>query len=104
MEERGFDVTITVGAVHSLLRDTFDALPGITELEIEELTAGLRPATPDSRPIIGPGSLGGLHWATGHYRNGILLAPVTAELVLQGIEGAPVDEALSPGRFAMVRA
>ena len=57
-------------------------MPGVTELEIEELSVGLRPGTPDNLPAIGPGALDGLWWATGHYRNGILLAPLTAELVL----------------------
>jgi glycine oxidase len=103
MEERGFDVAVTAGAVHSLLRDASELMPGVSELEIDELSAGLRPATPDSAPIIGPGALAGLHWATGHYRNGILLAPVTAELVVAGIEGESTDQAFSPGRFAAVR-
>jgi glycine oxidase len=57
--------------------------------------------------VIGPGALAGLHWATGHHRNGILLAPVTAEIVLAGVlgeQGPDGAEALAPGRFAIVRA
>ena len=81
MEERGFDTTVTAGAVFELLRDAIELLPGVAELVIDELSAGLRPGTPDNAPLIGPGALAGLHWATGHHRNGILLAPMTAELV-----------------------
>ena len=81
MEERGWDTTPTAGGVYELLRDLSEIVPGVFELEIEELTAGLRPATPDNLPAIGRGALDGLIWATGHYRNGILLTPVTADLV-----------------------
>ena len=81
MEERGFDTAPTAGGVYELLRDMSELVPGVLELEIDELLAGLRPATPDNLPAIGPGALDGLVWATGHFRNGILLAPITAELV-----------------------
>ena len=67
MEERGFDTTVTAGAVFELLRDAIELLPWIAELVIDELSAGLRPATPDNLPAIGPGAIAGLHWATGHY-------------------------------------
>ena len=73
MEERGWDTTPTAGGVYELLRDLSELVPGVFELEIEELIAGLRPATPDNLPAIGRGALDGLVWATGHYRNGILL-------------------------------
>ena len=103
VEERGFDTTVTAGAAFSLLRDASELVPGVSELVIEELCAGLRPAAPDNVPVIGPGALTGLHWASGHYRNGILLAPITAELVLGGIEGGGLPDeyrdALSPRRF-----
>jgi glycine oxidase len=107
MEERGWDTTPTAGGVYELLRDLSEIVPGIFELEIEELIAGLRPATPDNLPAIGPGALDGLVWATGHYRNGILLTPVTADLVASTLAGdalpgwaAPAD----PLRFAQVAA
>ncbi len=87
VEERGFDRTVTAGAVHQLLRDASELVPGVLELEISELEAGLRPGTPDNLPLIGPADRDGLYWATGHYRNGILLAPVTAELVVAGLAG-----------------
>lgn len=81
VEERGFELTPTVGAVHELLRDAHELIPGVSELEIEELSVGLRPGTPDNAPVIGRGAVHGLTWATGHHRGGILLAPLTAQLV-----------------------
>ena len=87
MEERGFDTTVTAGGAFELLRNAFEVLPSVTELVIDELAAGLRPATPDNAPAIGPGALPGLHWATGHFRHGILLTPVTAEIVVAGLTG-----------------
>jgi glycine oxidase len=107
MEERGHDTAPTAGGVYELIRDMSELVPGVLELEIEELSAGLRPATPDNLPAIGPGALEGLIWATGHYRNGIVLAPVTADLVAATLSGdrlpdwaAPAD----PRRFARVAA
>jgi glycine oxidase len=92
VEERGFDQHATAGGVYELLRDAFELVPGVRELEIEELGVGLRPGTPDNAPIVGPGALRGLTWATGHHRNGILLAPLTAELVVETLRsGAPSD-------------
>ena len=88
MEERGHDPHPTAGGVYELLRDAHELVPGIEELRIEELSVGLRPSTPDNAPAIGPGALEGLVWATGHHRNGILLAPLTAELVSQELTGA----------------
>jgi glycine oxidase len=103
MEERGFDTTITAGAVHDLLRDAAELVPGVLELQIEQLVAGLRPATPDNAPVLGAGPvLEGLHWATGHHRNGILLAPVTGELVAAGLAGEAPAHAFGPERFARV--
>jgi glycine oxidase len=82
MEERGFEPHATAGGVYELLRDAHELVPGVSELQIEELGVGYRPSTPDNAPVIGPGAIGGLTWATGHHRNGILLAPLTAELVM----------------------
>jgi glycine oxidase len=87
MEERGEDLHPTAGGVYELLRDAHELVPGIEELQIEELNVGLRPSTPDNAPAIGPGALDGLVWATGHHRNGILLAPLTAELVTWELSG-----------------
>ncbi len=82
VEERGFRAQPTAGGVYELLRDAGELLPGISELEIEELCVGFRPGTPDNLPAIGAGALEGLVWATGHHRNGSLLAPLTAQLVV----------------------
>jgi glycine oxidase len=101
MEERGFDTTVTAGAIYGLLRDAIELLPGLSELVIDGLDAGLRPGTPDNAPLIGPGAVPGLHWATGHYRNGILLAPITAELVVESVLGSPPPSPFSPDRFSV---
>ena len=104
MEERGFDTTVTAGGAFDLLRNAFELLPSVTELVIDELSAGLRPATPDNLPAIGPGAIRGLHWAVGHYRHGILLTPITAELVVGGLTGEPIPDEFAPTRFAGVPA
>jgi glycine oxidase len=85
VEERGFELDPTVGGVYELLRGAHELVPGVSELWIEELSVGLRPCTPDNVPVVGPGKLDGLVWATGHHRNGILLAPLTAETVVEGL-------------------
>ncbi|HLH64256.1 MAG TPA: glycine oxidase ThiO [Solirubrobacteraceae bacterium] len=105
-EERGFDTTVTAGAVHELLRDATELVPGVSELVLDELSAGLRPGTPDNLPAIGPAALAGLHWAAGHRRNGILLAPVTAEIVAAALAGDGVGwdiAPFAPTRFASRR-
>ena len=106
VEERGYDTTVTAGAVYELLRDARRVVPGITELELVETRAGLRPGSPDNAPIVGSaadGGVDGLVVATGHYRQGILLAPVTAAAVAAIVTGdEPPDEMapFGPGRFA----
>jgi glycine oxidase len=102
MEERGFDTTVTGGAVFELLRDAIELLPGFSELVLDESSAGLRPCTPDNAPVIGTGALPGLLWATGHHRHGVLLAPVTADAITAAVLGqrppVPMD-AFAPERF-----
>jgi glycine oxidase len=98
-EERGFDTAMTALAVHDLLRDAAELVPGILECEIEELVAGLRPGTPDNAPLIGRLDER-VVVATGHHRNGILLAPVTARLVVAELAGEASEHAFSPHRFA----
>jgi glycine oxidase len=90
VEERGFDITVTAGGVHELLREAYRLLPEIAELELLECSAGVRPGTPDNLPLIGPGAIEGLVLATGHYRNGVLLAPLTADRVAAILAGAGV--------------
>jgi glycine oxidase len=101
MEERGFDTTVTAGAAFELLRNASELLPSVSELVIDELSAGLRPATPGNAPAIGPGSIDGLHWAAGHYRHGILLTPITAQLVAGALTGdAAIPDDFAPTRFS----
>jgi glycine oxidase len=94
IEECGFDATVTQDATDDLLREATRALPAVADLEVVDVSAGLRPAMPDNRPVIG--ELGdGVLVATGHYRNGILLAPVTAEAIVALLVGEePPAEAL----------
>jgi glycine oxidase len=102
VEEHGFDVTVTAGGVHDLLRAAVELLPEVTELELTETVAGLRPGSPDNAPMIGPSGLDGLVIASGHYRNGILLVPVTADAIAGLLAGGTIPEALlpfSPRRF-----
>jgi glycine oxidase len=96
VEERGFDVTVTAGAVYELLRDGYEIVPGLAELELTECVAGLRPGTPDNAPIVGATALRGLIVATGHYRNGILLTPLTAESVAELLVTGSAPEVLGP--------
>lgn len=98
MEEQGFDTALTAGGLYELLRDASELVPGVLELDVTETIAGLRPGTPDNAPLIGEHE--GVLFATGHHRNGILLTPVTAELVAgQLAGGAEIDAAFAPGRF-----
>ena len=102
VEDRGFDLRVTAGGVHELLREAYRALPEVAELELVECSAGLRPGTPDNAPVIGATQLDGLFVAGGHYRNGILLAPFTADVITALLTGAaaPAEAAaLSPARF-----
>jgi len=82
MEERGTDLRVQAGAVHDLLCDARAVVPGIDELELLETGTGLRPATPDNTPVVGWTALPGVAVASGHFRNGMLLAPLTAASVV----------------------
>jgi glycine oxidase len=107
MEERGFDTSPTAGGVFELLRDVSEVVPGVLELELEDVLAGLRPTTPDNVPAIGPGALEGLVWAAGHHRHGILLSGLTGELAAAALCGEHLPEwaaAADPRRFAGVPA
>lgn len=102
VEEAGFDDAVTAGGVHELLREAYRVLPEVAELELAEARAGLRPGSPDNAPLIGPGAVEGLIVASGHFRNGVLQAPATADAVaaLLADEPAPFDlEPFSPLRF-----
>jgi glycine oxidase len=103
LEEAGFEKRVTPQGVRSILDSALELVPALADAEVVETWSGLRPGTPDDLPIIGPTDIDGLFIATGHYRNGILLAPLTAKLIsrwiLQGEAGFDAA-AFSPLRFS----
>jgi glycine oxidase len=102
-EELGADTRVTAGGVWELLRDARAIVPGITELELAEAVAGLRPGTPDNAPVLGPSALPGLVLATGHFRAGVLLAPVTADVITDYLTTRRMPDlaaAFGPQRFS----
>jgi glycine oxidase len=82
-EEKGWHSRVTVGGVFELLRDATEVLPALAEAELTETLVRFRPGTPDNAPILGPTPVPGLVVATGHYRNGVLLTPVTADAIAE---------------------
>jgi glycine oxidase len=102
-EEAGFDRSPRAGAVYELLRDAQSVFPELGEAILDEVCTGLRPGSPDNAPLIGTSGLDGLIVASGHYRNGILLTPVTADGVAELISTGVVPQVLlpfTPSRFA----
>jgi glycine oxidase len=95
-EELGWDTTVTAGGVYELLRDAHELVPGITELPLTETRAGLRPGSPDNAPLLGPTGLEGLSLATGHYRNGVLLTPVTGDALAHVLATGELPEEARP--------
>ncbi|MER6347737.1 glycine oxidase ThiO [Streptomyces sp. NPDC001595] len=95
-EELGWDTTVTAGGVYELLRDAHELVPGITELPLTETRAGLRPGSPDNAPLLGPTDLEGLLLATGHYRNGVLLTPVTGDALAHALATGELPEEARP--------
>jgi glycine oxidase len=96
VEEQGFDTAVTAGGVHELLREAYGLLPEVAEMELVDTAAGLRPGTPDNLPLIGRGALDGLLLACGHYRNGVLLAPLTADAIAALLDDEELPEVLTP--------
>jgi glycine oxidase len=102
VEYMGFDKSVTAGGVHANLDAAIELAPALASARVEETWAGLRPDTPDHLPILGPTDIEGLLIATGHYRSGVLLTPITAKLICELVEGktSSVDcERFSPLRF-----
>jgi glycine oxidase len=107
VEERGFDASLTAGAVLTLLESAWRVVPSIEELPIHEMWVGHRPGSRDDAPILGAGPIPGLIYATGHHRNGILLTPITADLIAALILDGVADPALAAfgiERFALAHA
>ncbi|HEX4108521.1 MAG TPA: glycine oxidase ThiO [Solirubrobacteraceae bacterium] len=102
VEDRGFDLRATAGGARELLREAWELVPGLDELELEEHCVGLRPGTPDNVPLIGRAADGPMLYATGHHRNGVLLTPITADLVgamLAGEDPGPLAARCDPARL-----
>ena len=91
VEEKGFDLSVSAGAVGDLLDDARRLVPSLEEYELVDTTTGLRPGSPDNAPIVGSTDIPGLVIATGHYRNGFLLAPATAHEVVGLLLGDDAD-------------
>ena len=96
LEEVGFDLRPRAGAVYELLRDAQTVLPELGEAELEEVCTGLRPGSPDNAPLIGESGLPGLVHASGHYRNGILLTPITGAAIAELIVDGTVPDVVAP--------
>ena len=103
-ENAGFAKRVTAGGIASILREALKISPTVANLPIVDTWAGLRPRAADGLPVLGPcGEIDGLFYATGHYRNGILLAPLTAELISEAIVAgvaSPLLAPFSPDRFS----
>jgi glycine oxidase len=104
VEELGFDHRVTAGAIYELLRDGRTVMPMSAEYALAETSVGWRPGTPDNAPILGGCDLDGLVLATGHYRNGVLLTPITADVISTLIISGELDGVAAPFtiyRFAL---
>ncbi len=103
LEDVGFDKRVTPRGLEQIFSAVQEIAPGLAGAEVVDTWSGLRPDTPDHLPLLGPGELDGLTFATGHYRNGILLAPITAKLVGEWVTERRVSldwEHFSPLRFS----
>lgn len=101
LEEKGFDQAMTAGGLLALLEAAWRIVPGIEELNVQEMWAGHRPGSRDDAPILGASGIDGLVYATGHHRNGILLTPVTTDFIADYIATGRIDPAIAP--FGMER-
>jgi glycine oxidase len=102
-EEKGFDQRLTAGGLLDILRGAWEAVPGVYDLAVLETWAGLRPGSRDNAPILGATSVPGLIMATGHFRKGILLAPVTARKIAALVRTGKTPAEIAPfglSRFA----
>lgn len=95
-EEKGFEQEVTAGGLYELLEGAIEVVPGIRDLPVQTLDVGFRPGTRDNRPLLGPSGAPGVLYATGHYRHGILLTPVTAQEVARLVQTGASSEWLEP--------
>ena len=106
-ESAGFAKQVTAAGISSILQNAQEIAPAVYALPIVDMWAGLRPRAADNLPVMGPcDEIGGLFYATGHYRNGILLAPITGELISEAVVAgvtSPLLGPFSPSRFDLVR-
>ncbi len=96
LEDRGFDKAVTCEGVHQITGMGMELVPGLRQARLSQTWSGLRPASGDNLPLLGASSLPGLFFATGHYRNGILLTPVTAEILCALLLGKPPGRDITP--------
>ena len=96
VEEKGYDTSLTAGGMLTLLEAAWRAVPAIEELAIDEMWVGHRPGSRDDAPILGPGPIEGLVYATGHHRNGILLTPITADAIARLVLDGVAEPAIRP--------
>ncbi len=101
VEEKGYEMFPTAGGVKNILESAWEAVPGIYDLPIEEINVGLRPSSRDNAPILSDTPVAGLYMATGHYRHGILLTPVTAYEMAELIITGTTSELIKP--FSLLR-
>ena len=106
VEYVGFDKKVTAGGLRKILSAAIELVPDLAHAQVEETWAGLRPDSPDHLPILGPAEIDGLLIATGHFRSGILLTPITARLIREWVTEQTVSvdwERFSPLRFVEAR-
>jgi glycine oxidase len=104
VEYAGFEKAVTVEALDHLLAAALELMPSLNKAEVVETWSGLRPDTADHLPVLGPGGIENLWLATGHFRNGILLAPLTADLITESVTRNRLPDSLEPfgvGRFTV---
>src|SRR5262249_52312618 len=94
---------VTTAGLSKILGAALELCPSLSGLPVQEFWAGLRPCTKDQHPLLGEGPVRGLFWATGHFRNGILLAPITAQVVAQAILGQKTSVDLGPFGYARLQ-
>ena len=99
-EEHDGPPVVTAGGVRRLLDAATELVPGLDRAELCEALARDRPGTPDNRPLVGPTGDPGIFLAAGHFRHGVLLAPLTARLLADAVERGGSRPALDPRRFA----